>query len=308
LAHKHTTNPPRPSQSRRLELATFERLLSTHLPDLHAHLQGAGLQPVLYAAQMLMTWFASPFPFQFGGRVLDLLLQSGGHGCNLLLRVALSLLEALQTELLSLDDFESLITTIKVRTVAALWFGLLLSYRLAQVCPLELLNPQPPPPLPSLQVTPLKWSHHTYRRVLDKALSPAWISEEEINTARSTAAAQIAAAAQAGRPVSFSANPRLVPSLNNSTGDAAAAVDEGGSEHPVVDGNGSGASDSTLSSGHVVVDGCGGGYLASGTFPRGGAQLGGELEALMSDLHLIIPGSTGSSDDGSEAAGCSSNT
>jgi len=96
----------------RLELSRFELLLASHLPDLHAHLQSAGLPAVLYASQWFLTFFASPFPLHFGGRILDVLLQSGSDG--VLPRVALALLEALQSELLALDDFEAIITAVKV--------------------------------------------------------------------------------------------------------------------------------------------------------------------------------------------------
>jgi hypothetical protein len=38
---------------RRLELSTFELLLASHLPALHAHLQSAGLPAVLCESRML---------------------------------------------------------------------------------------------------------------------------------------------------------------------------------------------------------------------------------------------------------------
>jgi hypothetical protein len=148
----------------KLELSVFELLLASHLPDLAAHLQAAGLPAVLYASQWFMTLYASPFPLHFGGRVIDALLQvraseegglvlspRGFYSCHdakaigppsawvpaitsplhpppstrtlpwlqsasdgVLLRVALALMEALQGELLSHEDFESIITAVKV--------------------------------------------------------------------------------------------------------------------------------------------------------------------------------------------------
>lgn len=96
-----------------MELSRFELLLAGHLPALHAHLLAAGLPAVLYASQWFMTLYASPFPLHFGGRILDVLLQSGDDA--VLARVALSLMEALQGELLALDDFEAIITAVKVQ-------------------------------------------------------------------------------------------------------------------------------------------------------------------------------------------------
>ncbi|GBF95156.1 hypothetical protein Rsub_07740 [Raphidocelis subcapitata] len=136
----------------KLELSTFELLLASHLPALHAHLQSAGLPAVLYASQWFMTLFAAPFPVHVSARVVDALLQSRDDG--VLPRVGLALLEALQGELLALDDFEAIITSVKV--------------------------------------TPLSWPVAVYRHVLDRALSAELLPDAELAAARAAAAAESA--------------------------------------------------------------------------------------------------------------------
>lgn len=66
----------------KLELARFELLLTRHAPELAAHLAAAGLPPVLYASQWLLTAYACPFPTHFCARLLDIMLQVSGawHG------------------------------------------------------------------------------------------------------------------------------------------------------------------------------------------------------------------------------------
>lgn len=57
------------------ELARFSLLLAAHAPELAAALAAAGLPPLLYAAQWLMTTYACPFPQHVAARVMDCLLQ-----------------------------------------------------------------------------------------------------------------------------------------------------------------------------------------------------------------------------------------
>ncbi|KAF6259841.1 rab-GTPase-TBC domain-containing protein [Scenedesmus sp. NREL 46B-D3] len=113
-----------------LELSRFELLLSTHAPQLHQHLLDAGLPALLYAAQWLMTCYACPFPMHVAARVIDVLLQAEDEA--VLLRLGLAVMAALQQGLLELDDFEALITHLKVQ--------------------------------------PLSWPMHTHRNVLSEAL------------------------------------------------------------------------------------------------------------------------------------------
>jgi hypothetical protein len=102
-------------------LAAFEFLLGARLPALAAHLRAAGLAPVLYASSWFMTAYVAPFPLHFGARILDALLQGGE--CAVLLRVALALMEALEPDLLGVQDFEALISAIKVRSKCC-WMAL----------------------------------------------------------------------------------------------------------------------------------------------------------------------------------------
>lgn len=128
----------------KLELSRFELLLSTHAPQLHQHLLDAGLPALLYAAQWLMTAYACPFPIHVAARVIDVLLQADDEA--LLLRLGLAVMAALQQGLLELDDFEALITHLKVK--------------------------------------PLSWPMHMHRKVLNEALhSPASNAELEAATA-----------------------------------------------------------------------------------------------------------------------------
>ncbi|KAI8462415.1 MAG: rab-GTPase-TBC domain-containing protein [Monoraphidium minutum] len=264
----------------KLELSRFELLLASHLPALHAHLHAAGLPPVLYASQWFMTLFASPFPLHFGGRILDVLLQ--GRDGAVLPRVGLALMEALQGELLALDDFEAIITAVKV--------------------------------------TPLQWPVHVYRRVLDRALSAAFLRDADLAAAQAAAAAE---AARLGRPSSFSAR-RLMRTHTEGGSERveltplAEGGDEAGAGGGAPGGGGAAAAARSGSAGSAGAGGLAG--ASSGAAHGGGrggsvggplpdlselAELDLELESILHDLHLILPGS-GSDDDeggGEEPAG-----
>eukprot|EP00878_Enallax_costatus_P004779 GHUV01005030.1.p1 GENE.GHUV01005030.1~~GHUV01005030.1.p1 ORF type:complete len:910 (+),score=344.00 GHUV01005030.1:211-2940(+) len=135
----------------KMELSRFELLLATHYPQLHQHLLDAGLPALLYAAQWFMTTFSCPFPLHVAARVLDILLQSDSDA--ILSQLGLALMGALQDNLLQMDDFESLITYLKVQ--------------------------------------PLSWPVHTHRQVINEALSsPA--TEAELTAAAAAAAAEAA--------------------------------------------------------------------------------------------------------------------
>ena len=69
--------------------------------------------PVLYASTWLLTAFACPFPPAFSGRVIDVMLTEGRT--HVLLRAALAVMLSCAEDLLALDDFEALITHLKVR-------------------------------------------------------------------------------------------------------------------------------------------------------------------------------------------------
>eukprot|EP00775_Hariotina_reticulata_P010660 gene10660-10819_t len=100
----------------KLELSRFELVLATHQPQLHQHLLEAGLPALLYAAQWLMTTYSCPFPVHVAARVLDVLLQSDSDA--ILPRLGLAVMKELQQHLLELDDFEALITYLKVKPLS----------------------------------------------------------------------------------------------------------------------------------------------------------------------------------------------
>ncbi|KAI0220694.1 GTPase-activating protein [Massospora cicadina] len=68
----------------------FERLMAARLPQVHRHLQEQGIQSTMYASQWFMTLFAYRSSMRLVFRVLDVLLL---EGCDILVKVALALLE-----------------------------------------------------------------------------------------------------------------------------------------------------------------------------------------------------------------------
>ena len=80
--------------------------------------QEYGVVPVLYASTWLLTAFACPFPPAFSGRVIDVMLTEGRT--HVLLRAALAVMLSCAEDLLALDDFEALITHLKVCLADAL--------------------------------------------------------------------------------------------------------------------------------------------------------------------------------------------
>lgn len=85
----------------------YDMKLRVHAP------QAFSAVPVLYASQWLLTCFACPFSAPVACRVIDVLLIEDRPHC--LLRVALALMAELEADLLTLDDFEDIITFIKAR-------------------------------------------------------------------------------------------------------------------------------------------------------------------------------------------------
>jgi Rab-GTPase-TBC domain len=115
-------------------------------------LQVNTVAPVLYASQWFLTLFACPFPSAFSARVIDIILAEGnseillqvclptlssrafhtfskdcqGQNGDVLrscscgdLQTALAVVAQCETELLQLDDFEDIITHLKVRSTLA---------------------------------------------------------------------------------------------------------------------------------------------------------------------------------------------
>ncbi len=261
-----------------------------------------------------MTLYASPFPLQFSGRVLDVLLQSRSDG--VLVRVALALLEALQSELLALDDFEAIITSVKV--------------------------------------TPLQWPVDVYRHVLDRALSHEFLSQTDLRAAHAAAVAEAARLGRpssfstrrllrtytAGGTERVELSPVVEPTPGGAAaaaaGIAAAAV---GADGLVSDGSGTAAGGvavgvgvggagtsvplppglaSSLEGAAAAAAGSGCVGAGTGLSGSGGAaavpppppelsELGGEFEAfeaILHDLQLILPGGGGEEEgEGGSAAG-----
>ncbi len=123
----------------KVELKTFEILLGKFLPNIKAHLEAQGAVPVLYASQWFLSTFACPFPVGFACRLIDVMLAENSDA--VLMRVALAIMAECEAELLMQEDFEELLTFLKVE--------------------------------------PVQWSTHRLRRVLNAAIhsSPLTVAE-----------------------------------------------------------------------------------------------------------------------------------
>jgi len=96
----------------KIKLQVFDLLLQTYLPGLKDHLEKKGVLPVLYASQWFLSLFSCPFPIHFCARMIDIMLLQGKDG--ILLRAAVSVMAEFEAELLMQDDFEELLTYLKV--------------------------------------------------------------------------------------------------------------------------------------------------------------------------------------------------
>ncbi|CAD7696907.1 unnamed protein product [Ostreobium quekettii] len=99
-------------QSLQCEIWKFEWLLQRHLSGLHAHLEAHGVPALMYCSQWLLTVFSCPFPPAFSARVMDIMLLEGNDDC--LLRTAISVMANCCEELVDIDDFEEIISVLKV--------------------------------------------------------------------------------------------------------------------------------------------------------------------------------------------------
>ncbi len=77
----------------------LEVLTQVHLPDLHEHLARLKIPTDIYASNWFITMFTNDLPFDMAPSVLDVYLLEGHKG---LLRIALSILTFLKSELLTL--------------------------------------------------------------------------------------------------------------------------------------------------------------------------------------------------------------
>ncbi|GAX84229.1 hypothetical protein CEUSTIGMA_g11652.t1 [Chlamydomonas eustigma] len=133
------------------ELARFEVLLSQLHPRLYRHITDFGVPSVLYASQWLMTVFSTAFPSHFSARVIDVMLQDG-NDC-LMMRISLAIMSELEESLLEQQDFELLVTQLKV--------------------------------------TPAKWGLTKLRKIMDNAMSSS-ISDAQLDVAGVVAAQELA--------------------------------------------------------------------------------------------------------------------
>lgn len=147
----------------KVELACFDWLLVAKQPDLQRHLHALGVPPVLYVSQWLMTVFAMPFPPTFSACIIDVMLQEGSDA--ILLRMSYAILDRLRPQLMALDNFEALLTTIKV--------------------------------------TPLQWGLQERREVLAQALNSP-ISDDDLHAARASTCTMLASAIKQLRGVDIS--------------------------------------------------------------------------------------------------------
>eukprot|EP00887_Chlorella_sp_A99_P003329 scaffold26.g3329.t1 len=130
----------------KLQMRVFELLMQKRLPRLAAHLEVHGVVPVLFCAQ----WFLTAFSCPFGARLVDVMLLENSDA--VLQRAALAVMAESEMELLMQEDFEELLTYLKVE--------------------------------------PVQWQQHRLRRVLSAAFnSPVTDLELERATAAALAAA-----------------------------------------------------------------------------------------------------------------------
>lgn len=97
------------------ELRKLEFLLDRYLPNLTAHLNAAGVVPVLYASQWLLTCYSCPFPVSFACRIVDVMLQENRDA--ILLKLAVAILAECEGDLLMQEGFEQLLTHLKADVV-----------------------------------------------------------------------------------------------------------------------------------------------------------------------------------------------
>lgn len=184
----------------------------------------------------------------------------------------------------------------------------------------------------SFQVTPLQWPVHAYRRVMERALGPGFLPDAELEDTR-RAAAQEAVRMGVNRSVSMS-NRRLMRTFSEEdvVGPDIASAELSGSlgvGEPTAGSAGEGPEESgpvSSQRGKLVEGGGGGGLvsvLSAGSLVHAGSmassahvsrmtavgsianlnELDGELETILHDLHLILPGDSSSSEAGDSISG-----
>ncbi|ESO12536.1 hypothetical protein HELRODRAFT_63519 [Helobdella robusta] len=87
------------------------RMLHDSYKDLFDHFDANQIAPTLYAAPWFLTIFASQFPLGFVARVFDLILM---HGTEVIIKVALVLLDNHRELIKQCSSFESLVEFLKI--------------------------------------------------------------------------------------------------------------------------------------------------------------------------------------------------
>lgn len=94
-----------------LKFYQLEHLLEDHMPDLHQHFVGIGIEPFTYASQWFLTVFTAKFPLNAVFYIMDIFLLDG---MNTIFQIALALLGSSKQELLALD-FEGVLKYFRVQ-------------------------------------------------------------------------------------------------------------------------------------------------------------------------------------------------
>lgn len=94
------------------EMAMFEYLLARHHPRLSKHLQHRCIPSVLYVSQWLLTIFACPFPAFFTAQIIDILLLEDSD--RIVMQMCLAIMAEVEERLLRMDDFEDIVTCLKM--------------------------------------------------------------------------------------------------------------------------------------------------------------------------------------------------
>ncbi|KAG0201338.1 hypothetical protein BGX28_005810 [Mortierella sp. GBA30] len=90
-----------------LRLYQFSKLLSEHLPMLHAHLSFHAIHAAMYASQWFLSLFAYTYPLPLVLRIYDVVFTEGAP--ETIMRVAVAFLKKNEEKLMQLQEFEDLL-------------------------------------------------------------------------------------------------------------------------------------------------------------------------------------------------------
>ncbi|KAI5301486.1 hypothetical protein KEM56_001671 [Ascosphaera pollenicola] len=88
--------------------------MQRHLPKLHAHLDGLGVEPV-YVSQWFLSFFGVTCPLPMLLRIYDVLLVEGA--CETLMRVALSLMQRNEAKLIACTEYSDVMQLLLSRSL-----------------------------------------------------------------------------------------------------------------------------------------------------------------------------------------------